>query len=197
MMEAERFHSIAKALETIATGLLSRAFESVTRPKLMVRPSLTTRASASTYDRYLAGLADIGQVPFLQRFNAENRKALKISSPAMDLLVGYDWPGNVRELENCIERMVVMARREVIAPEDVPLPISIYAPTPPPRVLFSEPTASTLPKAVADIERERLLEALRRSGGVQTRAAALLGITPRQLGYKLKKYHIAPKMVLG
>jgi Nif-specific regulatory protein len=134
---------------------------------------------------------------FLQRFNAENRKALKISSPAMDLLVGYDWPGNVRELENCIERMVVMARREVIAPEDVPLPISIYAPTPPPRVLFSEPTASTLPKAVADIERERLLEALRRSGGVQTRAAALLGITPRQLGYKLKKYHIAPKMILG
>jgi Nif-specific regulatory protein len=134
---------------------------------------------------------------FLQRFNTENRKALKISSPAMDLIVGYDWPGNVRELENCIERMVVMARREIIAPEDVPLPINIHMPSPPPRVLFPEPTASTLPKAVADIERERLLEALRRSGGVQTRAAALLGITPRQLGYKLKKYHIAPKMVLG
>jgi Nif-specific regulatory protein len=134
---------------------------------------------------------------FLQRFNAENRKALKISSPAMDLIVSYDWPGNVRELENCIERMVVMARREIVAPEDVPLPVNIHMPTPPPRVLFPEPTASTLPKAVADIERERLLEALRRSGGVQTRAAALLGITPRQLGYKLKKYHIAPKMVLG
>ena len=134
---------------------------------------------------------------FLQRFNAENHKALKISSPAMDLIVGYDWPGNVRELENCIERMVVMARREIIAPEDVPLPVNIHMPTPPSRVLFPEPTTSTLPKAVADIERERLLEALRRSGGVQTRAAALLGITPRQLGYKLKKYHIAPKMVLG
>jgi Nif-specific regulatory protein len=134
---------------------------------------------------------------FLQRFNAENRKDLKISSPAMDLIVGYDWPGNVRELENCIERMVVMARREIVAPEDVPLPVNIHMPTPPPRVLFSESTASTLPKAVADIERERLLEALRRSGGVQTRAAALLGITPRQLGYKLKKYHIAPKMILG
>jgi Nif-specific regulatory protein len=134
---------------------------------------------------------------FLQRFNAENHKALKISSPAMDLIVGYAWPGNVRELENCIERMVVMARREIIAPEDVPLPINIHMPTPPPRVLFPESTASTLPKAVADIERERLLEALRRSGGVQTRAATLLGITPRQLGYKLKKYHIAPKMVLG
>jgi Nif-specific regulatory protein len=134
---------------------------------------------------------------FLQRFNAENHKALKISSPAMDLIVGYEWPGNVRELENCIERMVVMARREIIAPEDVPLPINIHMPIAPPRVLFPESTASTLPKAVADIERERLLEALRRSGGVQTRAATLLGITPRQLGYKLKKYHITPKMVLG
>jgi len=134
---------------------------------------------------------------FLQRYNAENHKALKISSAAMELIVGYEWPGNVRELENCIERMVVMARREIIAPEDVPLPINIHMPTAPPRVLFSESTASTLPKAVADIERERLLEALRRSGGVQTRAATLLGITPRQLGYKLKKYHITPKMVLG
>lgn len=132
---------------------------------------------------------------FLQRFNAENHKALKISSPAMDLIVGYDWPGNVRELENCIERMVVMARREIIAPEDVPLPINLH--TPAPRVSLPETSASTLPKAVADIERERLLEALRRSGGVQTRAASLLGITPRQLGYKLKKYHITPKMVLG
>ena len=45
---AAGIHSIAKALETIATGLLSRAFVSVTRPKLMVRPSRTTRASAST-----------------------------------------------------------------------------------------------------------------------------------------------------
>lgn len=140
---------------------------------------------------------------FLQRFNAENHKALKISSAAMDLIVGYDWPGNVRELENCVERMVVMARREIIAPEDVPLPVNRYLPPLQPALPVSRPpslpeaTTATLPKAVANIERERLLEALRRSGGVQTRAAALLGITPRQLGYKLKKYHITPKMVLG
>ncbi|MGE3537515.1 MAG: sigma-54 interaction domain-containing protein [Candidatus Tectimicrobiota bacterium] len=143
---------------------------------------------------------------FLQRFNAENHKALKISSAAMDLIVGYDWPGNVRELENCVERMVVMARREIIAPEDVPLPVNRYMPPlqmPALQPLATrlptpaESTAATLPKAVADIERERLLEALRRSGGVQTRAAAFLGITPRQLGYKLKKYHITPKVVLG
>lgn len=136
---------------------------------------------------------------FLQRFNAENRKTLKISSAAMELIVEYDWPGNVRELENCVERMVVMARRDVIAPEDVPLPGGgLYTPRPTPAlVLPPEPGPLALPKAVADIERERLLEALRRSGGVQTRAATLLGITPRQLGYKLKKYHIAARGVVS
>jgi Nif-specific regulatory protein len=133
---------------------------------------------------------------FLARFNTENRKGLKISSAAMDVIVEYEWPGNVRELENCVERMVVMARRDVIAPEDVPLRGNLYRPAPPPMLALSEPSALTLPKAVADIERERLVDALRRSGGVQTRAAALLGITPRQLGYKLKKYHIVPKTML-
>ena len=136
---------------------------------------------------------------FLARFNAENRRSLKISSPAMDLIVEYDWPGNVRELENCVERMVVMTRRDIVAPEDVPLsmslnPAPLAAPSPPPP---AETRSSTLPKAVAEIERERLVEALRTSGGVQTRAAMLLGITPRQLGYKLKKYRITPKTLIG
>ena len=51
---AKRYGNIAKALETIATGLLSVALDSVTRPKLMVRPSRTTRASATTSDRVTA-----------------------------------------------------------------------------------------------------------------------------------------------
>ena len=142
---------------------------------------------------------------FLARFNAENRRSLKISSPAMDLIVEYDWPGNVRELENCVERMVVMTRRDIVAPEDVPLSMSL-SPAPldplaaaavPPASPPPETRSSTLPKAVAEIERERLIEALQTSGGVQTRAAMLLGITPRQLGYKLKKYRIAPKTLIG
>jgi Nif-specific regulatory protein len=135
---------------------------------------------------------------FLQRFNTENHKQLKISSAAMDLIVGYDWPGNVRELEHCIERLVVMARRDIIAPEDVPLPVSIHqrpVALASPSLMASED--ATLPREIADIERERLLEALQRCGGVQTRAAALLGITPRQLGYKLRKYRINPRSVLS
>lgn len=133
---------------------------------------------------------------FLQRFNAENRKQQKISSAAMDLIVGYDWPGNVRELENCVERMVVMARHDIIAPEEVPLPAQVFRPMAAPSMAPPLPAPSSLPGAVADIERQRLMEALQRSGGVQTRAAALLGITPRQLGYRLKKYQIDPRHVL-
>jgi Nif-specific regulatory protein len=130
---------------------------------------------------------------FLQRFNAENHKQLKISSAAMDLIVSYDWPGNVRELENCIERLVVMARRDIIAPEDVPLPVAIHRPTAFAGLPLAEPDVATLPREIADIERERLLEALQRCGGVQTRAAAMLGITPRQLGYRLRKYRLDPR----
>jgi Nif-specific regulatory protein len=140
---------------------------------------------------------------FLRRFNEENGKDLKISSAAMDLVVGYDWPGNVRELENCMERMVVMARREVIAPEDVPLPVNLTRPYAMPSTISRAPlpspmmpAAASLPGAVADIERQRVVEALQRCGGVQTRAASILGITPRQLGYRLKKYGIDPKQIL-
>ena len=138
---------------------------------------------------------------FLARFNSENRRNLKFSSAAMDLIVGYDWPGNVRELENCVERMVVMTRRDIVAPEDVPLSMPLgtvpVAAEAEPQPAPSEGPSATLPKAVAEIERERLVEALQTSGGVQTRAAMLLGITPRQLGYKLKKYRIAPKTLTG
>ncbi|MGQ4808627.1 Nif-specific regulatory protein [Candidatus Entotheonellaceae bacterium PAL068K] len=134
---------------------------------------------------------------FLQRFNTENRKNLKISSAAMDLIVGYDWPGNIRELENCVERMVVMARRDVVAPEEVPLPVGRHAPTVSPPTITPGTSATSLTHTIADLERERLLEALQCCGGIQTRAASLLGITPRQLGYRLKKYHIDPKRGLS
>ncbi len=135
---------------------------------------------------------------FLRRFNEENSKDLKISSAAMDLVVSYEWPGNVRELENCVERMVVMARREIIAPEDVPLPVNLSRPYVAPKAVAVAPVpgAASLPGAVADIERQRVVEALQRCGGVQTRAASILGITPRQLGYRLKKYGIDPKQIL-
>jgi Nif-specific regulatory protein len=75
------------------------------------------------------------------------------------------------------------------------VPTNHVRPLLPPGPTTTAAAHTSLPGVVADIERQRLIEALQRSGGVQTRAAAFLGITPRQLGYRLKKYQIDPRRV--
>ncbi len=127
---------------------------------------------------------------FLARFNAENGKRVKISAPAMDLIMGYPWPGNVRELENCIERMVVMAERDVISPEEVPLPYG-HLSSLPAASLTSQEEAPPLTESLEELERKRIEQALRKAGNVQAKAARLLGITQRQIGYKIKKLGIS------
>jgi Nif-specific regulatory protein len=131
---------------------------------------------------------------FLSRFNAENGKRVKLSSAAMDLIMGYSWPGNVRELENCLERMVVMAEREVISPEEVPLPYGHFTSLPsalPSPLPQEEAPPLTQTQTLEELERKGIEDALKRCGGVQAQAARLLGITQRQIGYKIKKFGIA------
>jgi len=127
---------------------------------------------------------------FLDRFSAENGKRIKISAPAMDLIMGYPWPGNVRELENCIERMVVMAERDVISPEEVPLPYG-HLSSLPVASLTSPEESPPLTESLEELERKRIEQALRKAGNVQAKAARLLGITQRQIGYKIKKLGIS------
>ena len=124
---------------------------------------------------------------FLAKYNEENAKSVKITPEVLDALTGYDWPGNVRELENTIERLVVMSAKKVIALADLPLNIrdgSLKA-------ARAIPARDALPAAIADIEKAQILDALKKTGWVQARAARLLGLTPRQIGYKIKRYGIA------
>jgi Nif-specific regulatory protein len=126
---------------------------------------------------------------FLQKFNEENKRRVQLDPSVLPLLLEYDWPGNVRELENVIERLVVMARGDVVRPEDARV-LSHF--------LFSSaggrPAASTaagsLPENIHQIERQQIVAALEKCGGIQARAARLLGLTPRQIAYKMKKYAI-------
>ena len=128
---------------------------------------------------------------FLSRFNAENAKRVKLSAAAMDLIMGYSWPGNVRELENCMERIVVMAEREVISPEEVPLPYGhLTSLASAPLALPTQEESPPLPQTLEELEKRRIEEALKKCGYVQARAARLLGITQRQIGYKIKKFGI-------
>ena len=127
---------------------------------------------------------------FLQLYNEENGREVKISNEALDTLLIHDWPGNVRELENCIERMIVMAKNDLIMTEDVPITIdtNISDNRSDESDLYGQ--AKTLDHTIEDMEKERITEALKRAGYVQAKAARQLGITSRQIGYKIKKYRI-------
>lgn len=123
---------------------------------------------------------------FLDKYAKQNIKDIKrISTPAIDLLMTYHWPGNVRELENCMERAVIVAQMDVIRAQDLPPSLQtsdIRSPH------FDENWS--LPQAVENLEREMIMEALKRNDGHQGKAARALDITERQMGYKIKKYHL-------
>ena len=124
----------------------------------------------------------------LQKFVTRLGKPVTaVSRQAMDALMTYDYPGNVRELENILERAVILARHATIYIEDLPLHLR----EPPPEEVGETHTGqASLPEVLHAIERQMLRRALERHSGVQTRAAAELGISERVLRYKLRKHRL-------
>src|SRR3989304_2884734 len=126
---------------------------------------------------------------FLKRFNEENDKNISISPESLRILIGYSWPGNVRELENTMERLVVMSNGKSIEPSDLPINL---------RLLSSKGVLQkdSLKTGIEDMEKSSILHALEETGWVQAKAARVLGITSRQIGYKMKKYDIKLSQVV-
>jgi two-component system response regulator HydG len=123
---------------------------------------------------------------FFATYRDKNRKQLNdISGKAMDLLMRYDWPGNIRELENCIERAVILARGEIIAPADLPPVIQALSKD-------REIQGLNLPSGISiqEVEKALILKTLEDTGGNRSRAAEILGINRRTLQIKLKEYGI-------
>jgi Nif-specific regulatory protein len=118
---------------------------------------------------------------FLKQFNEENQKSITLSSEALNILIEYHWPGNVRELENTIERLVVMSHRNTIRASDLPVTLKM----PEPKDLV---TRGSLKSTIVETEKLRILAALEKTAWIQAKAAKVLGITPRQIGYKIIKY---------
>jgi DNA-binding NtrC family response regulator len=118
---------------------------------------------------------------FLRRF-ADEGKARGVSREAMDLLLKHDYPGNVRELENLVHRAVVLSRGELVSTSDLPLHVGGL------KTEVGGEESGSFGERVFAFEKRLILEALDRSGGVQTRAAAALGMTERHLRYKIRKY---------
>jgi transcriptional regulator with PAS, ATPase and Fis domain len=114
-------------------------------------------------------------------------RTAELSPATLQLLIGYDWPGNVRELENALERAAILAEHGMIEPEHLPGSI---------RGVVGKPTMApdgenrSLDESLEALEKAMLADALRRSRGVQKRAAELLGIKERSFWHRVKKYGI-------
>jgi Nif-specific regulatory protein len=121
---------------------------------------------------------------FLEKYSKENGKEIRrFSTPAIDMLMAYHWPGNVRELENCIERAVLLCEEGVIHSYHLPPTLQTGA------------ESDTLPvqsmeDAVANLEKEMIIDALKNSRGNITSAAKLLKTTVRKFSYKAKRYAV-------
>ena len=120
---------------------------------------------------------------FRQALNAATRD---FSPAAMELLAQYRWPGNVRELRNLVERTLVLHGNEEEVLTEF-LPDEMRNGTQPETVGLQ---VASLEDAVNSFERQLVESALREAGGVQTRAAELLGTTRRILKYRMEKLNI-------
>ncbi len=110
----------------------------------------------------------------------------QISIDAMRLLEAYDWPGNVRELENLIERTLALSHGELITTKD--LPVQLLTPRRGQTEFVSLPQEGLdLEAYLEDIRAQLMAQALERTGGVQTQAAELLGMSFRSFRYYAKK----------
>jgi two-component system response regulator PilR (NtrC family) len=130
---------------------------------------------------------------FLAKYAEQMQKPVTgISRPAMDLLMRHDWPGNIRELENVLERAVALEATPTVLMESLPATIRGGAAR-----TTGHQTSVELPENgfdleahVQKIERGYLAEALQRAGGVQVKAAELLGMSFRSFRYYVKKYNL-------
>ena len=132
---------------------------------------------------------------FLDKVNRDHNRHIHLGKDLIQVMKAYHWPGNVRELQNCIERLVVLSETPTIELRTIPESLVPYVEHMRAVHVQSATRASpsshhTLPARLDAIERDRLREALTRAGWVKAKAARLLGMTPRQIAYRMDKYQL-------
>jgi two-component system response regulator PilR (NtrC family) len=127
---------------------------------------------------------------FVEKFCNQAGRTLTISPKAMHLLENYAWHGNVRELEHTIERAVALERGDEIQPERLPEHITNYDPVRISADCVLPDAGINLAAHLDSLEKTYVVEALRKTGGNQTRAADLLQMQVRSLRHLLDKHSI-------
>jgi DNA-binding NtrC family response regulator len=117
---------------------------------------------------------------YLSAYSARlGREIEGFSDDAIEALVRYNWPGNVRELQNVVERIVVLNRGPLVQPPDLPGNL---------REALTEMVYRDMPGTLQDMERVRIVDALRESNGNKKLAAHRLGIHRSTLYAKIRRY---------
>jgi two-component system, NtrC family, response regulator HydG len=117
---------------------------------------------------------------FIDQYNLRLDKNIRsFSTEAMDLMFSHHWPGNVRELENAVERSMVLAKGDIIGPEDLPAELRLAEPS----CDSSDPAGN-----LVRLERDHVQAVLERCGWNKFKAAQIMGISRSTLYSKIKKH---------
>jgi DNA-binding NtrC family response regulator len=135
---------------------------------------------------------------FVERFCREqNKRVLTLSPAALDVLQTYAWPGNVRELQNCLERAVILSEDtiqpghlQLVAAAAAASEAAVEAVDPWEQIDLSGGLADASRRVLAEVERRKLVGALREARGDRTKAAAALQVPLRFLQSKMRDYRI-------
>ncbi|MDM5270819.1 sigma 54-interacting transcriptional regulator [Sulfurovum sp. zt1-1] len=147
---------------------------------------------------------------YLKKYMREHHKEMYFSKAALEILLEYPWPGNIRELQNTMERIVLICPQGELQPEMLNhvMPFNfqkMYMPqerVEEPQKTVEHPVSdhefsqghdehiSLTKSSLQDMEKEAIIKALIENRGIQTKAAKQLGMSARQIGYKIKKYDI-------
>jgi Nif-specific regulatory protein len=118
---------------------------------------------------------------FIEKYaRRHERSIIRLSTPAIDLLMAYHWPGNVRELENALERAVLLADGRVIHARLLPPSLQIAK--------IDEGRSGPLRVQLDALEKELIIDALKANKGNRAGAARQLGVSERIIGLRVEKY---------
>jgi Nif-specific regulatory protein len=134
----------------------------------------------------------------INKISQQQNRRLIIDDVAIRMLMQHSWPGNVRELENCLERSAIICTHNTIGERSLSIylhqPSCSHQPTLK-RVGNQQEPPLPYPLAAKASERDQIIAALEQSGWVQAKAARMLGMTPRQIAYRIQNMNIPIKKI--
>lgn len=128
---------------------------------------------------------------FKEKYISEtSKKNIEFSREATDILMKYNYPGNIRELENIVHHSIVLSRGDIISTDDLPLKLSEFDLN---EIALESNENSTLPEQVELLEKKLVINTLKKTNNNQLRASKILGISERNLRYRLEKWGMKNK----